>query len=508
MKLYLTIWNIRVSHFSISVLITLLPILIVLILLYFHTVSKLQNQALNASTESVKVLNQLFTDIDQINSTLLTSTNESCEILKPKLLKYTVTHTFIRTVNLTKDNVIYCSSYPKKNYTPISPEKNKKIKLLNKSTITPDKSFLYYHKEKGELGVLITIDGSYISYLLGSNKRAFFVIDDNWLNYKAIVTTNPKIKKSHDLIETKSTQYPFKVVSVLPFSNYLQYMFDRYFLFLLLFLFIMVNIGIQIYIRLPVYDIVNAMHNKQFIPYYQLIKSSDSENWHGVEVLTRWQHPKKGLILPCQFIPALEKSKFIIPFTLNLLEQVKKDFTNCLSLIPKGFHVAINISPKHLQTIKLALDCEEFLRSFPEEHITLVLELTERDIAEPTATTYNLFELLHELKVLISIDDFGTGHSSLSYLNKFKVDILKIDKSFISSLENNPSSQYITKSIIELANNLKVDIIAEGVENHQQKEYLIQHGVKYLQGFLYSKPAPISEIYSVLTQHNSTYSIH
>ncbi|UYZ83763.1 cyclic diguanylate phosphodiesterase [Entomomonas sp. E2T0] len=498
MKLYVTFWNIRILHLLISVVVTILPIIFIIILLYFHTVSKLQNKAITSSKQSIKTINNLLTEIDHSATKLLNISNPACEIIEPALIKYTVTHTYIRTLNLTKDSIIYCSSFADANYRSTFLAKGELMHLFSNNDITPDRSFVYYHKTKGAWGVLIAIDGSYLAYLLNNEKNSFLVINENWLDIKGLAQSSRSFKGNPDQIEVSSNQYPFKIITVLSLTTYLEYMLEHYLLFLLILSLVMIPIGIKVYIQLPIHDIVKAMRHKQFIPYYQLIKISNSDQWSGVEVLIRWQHPKKGLIMPNEFISAIERSKHIIPFTLNLMEHVKNDFIKNLEIIPKGFHISINISPKHLQTTKLALDCEKFLQHFPKEHIQLTLEITEREIAQPTETAKKLFNLLQDLKVFISIDDFGTGHSSLSYLTSFKVDYIKIDQSFVSTLEDSLSSRYIINGIIDLANNLNIYIIAEGVENHSQKEYLTQHGVKYLQGYLFSKPTPIAELQKIL----------
>lgn len=505
MKLYLTLWNIRIFHLFISILIAILPIFLLVIFLYFQTVTKLQDKVIASTRQSLQIIENMFAKIDQDATSFLTITNKPCKTIEHRLTNYTVKVPFVRTINLTKSNIIYCSSFFGAYHRSTFLEKNQLMQLFSNNDITPDRSFLYYHKTKGQWGVLIAIDGTYLAYLLrNDNPNSYLVIGNNWLDIKGVVRSPMHFKSAQDRFEITSKNYPFKVVSILSIATYFEYMFERYLLFLLIFSLIMVATGIQFYMRLPIYDIVRAMRHKQFVPYYQLIKTSNSPDWCGAEVLVRWLHPTKGLIMPNEFIPRLEKSKYIIPFTLNLMEQVKTEIMRHIEYIPKGFNIGINISPKHLQSVKLAADCKKFLEPFPNQYICLTLEITEREIAEPTAITNHLFKQLQDIKVLVSIDDFGTGHASLSYLQNFKVDSIKIDRSFVCTLADNSCSQYIINSIIELANNLEVDIVAEGVETDHQQQYLTERGVKYLQGFLFSKPAPITEVCQILAETNST----
>jgi len=146
-------------------------------------------------------------------------------------------------------------------------------------------------------------------------------------------------------------------------------------------------------------------------------------------------------------------------------------------------------------------DCREFLAAFAPGQVILVLELTERELIEPTDVTRRLFDALHALGVMIAIDDFGTGHSSLGYLRNFNVDYLKIDQSFVAMIGVDALSSHILDSIIELSGKLDLGIVAEGVETAQQCEYLAARGVDYLQGYLFGRPLPCDEFIKSLASH-------
>ena len=139
------------------------------------------------------------------------------------------------------------------------------------------------------------------------------------------------------------------------------------------------------------------------------------------------------------------------------------------------------------------------MAAFPPGHITLVLELTERELIESSEVTDRLFDELHALGVKIAIDDFGTGHSSLAYLRKFQVDCLKIDQSFVARIGIDTLSGHILDSIVELSAKLDLDIVAEGVETPEQRDYLAARGVDYLQGYLIGRPMPLESLLSSLT---------
>ena len=165
------------------------------------------------------------------------------------------------------------------------------------------------------------------------------------------------------------------------------------------------------------------------------------------------------------------------------------------------FHIGINITASHCQNLALVEDCRTFLGAFAPGSIHLVLELTERQLIEPTAMTLQLFEQLHQLGVMIALDDFGTGHSSLVYLRQFNVDFLKIDQSFVAMIGADALSRHILDSVIELSAKLDLGIVAEGVETTEQSEYLSAHGVNFLQGYLFGRPMPGADFIYALTHH-------
>lgn len=166
-----------------------------------------------------------------------------------------------------------------------------------------------------------------------------------------------------------------------------------------------------------------------------------------------------------------------------------------------GFHIGVNITASHCQDLDLVQDCREFLAAFAPGQVTLVLELTERELIQPTDTTARLFDALHQLGVMIAIDDFGTGHSSLGYLRNFNVDYLKIDQSFVAMIGADALSRHILDSIIELSGKLDLGIVAEGVETAEQCEYLAAQGVDFLQGYLFGRPLPCEEFIKSLSSH-------
>jgi EAL domain-containing protein (putative c-di-GMP-specific phosphodiesterase class I) len=246
---------------------------------------------------------------------------------------------------------------------------------------------------------------------------------------------------------------------------------------------------------------LRALEAGEFIPYFQPVVHGDSKQWSGTEVLMRWNHPKEGLVRPDLFIPFAEHSGLIVPMTRALMQQTAALLGPQSAGFATPFHIGINITASHCHDLELVEDCREFLAAFMPGSISLVLELTERELIEPTDITRQLFEQLHSLGVKIAIDDFGTGHSSLGYLRKFNVDFLKIDQSFVAMIGIDALSRHILDTIIELSAKLDLGIVAEGVETQAQAEYLTAHHVNFMQGYLFGKPMPAADFINALSHH-------
>lgn len=236
-------------------------------------------------------------------------------------------------------------------------------------------------------------------------------------------------------------------------------------------------------------DLRNALHKNQFVLYYQPIFNLDTGTIEGFEALIRWQHPEKGLVSPFKFIPVIEEMGLIIP----LGEWILNTACQQLSFWQKQFNLplklSVNLSVRQLNNCLLkTLDkILEIYQVFPN---TLTLEITESMLIENIEVTSHLLEEIKAKNISISIDDFGTGYSCFSYLHRLPVDILKIDRSFINDLELDHRNQLIAESIIALSKSIGMSVIAEGIETHNQKIWLQNHGCKFGQGYLFSPPLP------------------
>jgi Amt family ammonium transporter len=243
-----------------------------------------------------------------------------------------------------------------------------------------------------------------------------------------------------------------------------------------------------------------AIENDEFSLYYQPKVHCDTGKIIGYESLIRWHHPDDGLIPPNDFIPVIEGSGLIIQVGEWVIERAIKQLNEWraegLPLLP----VAVNISGHHLHSGTLP----DFVRKTTERYQIpgelIELEITEGVLTGNTEESISAMQAIKATNIRLSVDDFGTGYSSLSYLKKFPIDVLKIDRAFIRECDVNREDAAICKAIITLGKSLGLDIIAEGVETQAQLEFLRKHQCEVFQGFLYSRPLPADQVYTLHQQ--------
>ncbi|MEW6361998.1 MAG: putative bifunctional diguanylate cyclase/phosphodiesterase [Pyrinomonadaceae bacterium] len=255
-------------------------------------------------------------------------------------------------------------------------------------------------------------------------------------------------------------------------------------------------------------DLRFAFERNEFVLYYQPIIDLDAMELAGFEALVRWNHPCRGLVTPQEFISVAEASGLIQPITIKLLrsacEQLaawNRQFEN------RRLFVSVNLSAGHLSRSGIV----DALRSILYETETipdrLKLEITESAVMEDADRAITILRKIKDLGVGLSIDDFGTGYSSLSYLQRLPVDTLKIDRSFVSSMQNGADNGEIVRTVIAMAKALKLDVVAEGVETVHHLHQLRILGCEYGQGYLFSRPVTADEAQEIITNSTRWHSI-
>jgi len=244
-------------------------------------------------------------------------------------------------------------------------------------------------------------------------------------------------------------------------------------------------------------DLHGALAAGQFFLLYQPTIDLSDGSFTGFEALLRWSHPTRGVVQPDDFIPALESSGLIVPVGQWVLETACRQGAEWHS---RGhqFVVSVNVAAKQLQRDRIVDDVYGALTASGFEPGKLVLELTETALMQEVTTTVARLQLLKAIGVRLAIDDFGTGFSSLAYLQQFPIDILKIDRSFISAISDTSKAEAIIRTFVELGRALQLEVIAEGVENEAQRGQLAAADVDGGQGFLFARPLGVDEVDKLL----------
>ncbi|MBZ6377566.1 MULTISPECIES: putative bifunctional diguanylate cyclase/phosphodiesterase [Pacificimonas] len=246
-------------------------------------------------------------------------------------------------------------------------------------------------------------------------------------------------------------------------------------------------------------DLMNAMNSEQLEIHYQPLIDVKTRATIGYEALLRWRRPDGRLIMPDDFIPLAERCGLIVP----LGEWVIREAVRQLADFPDDVGVAVNVSPVQLRDGNLPATVMSALASCDQPGHRLELEITENVVLEDSSAVRASLETLQKMGVRLALDDFGTGYASLNYLRQFRFDKVKIDRSFISEFTSRKESLAVLRATIDLASNLGITTLAEGVESEEQMEQLAREGCRQAQGFLFSAAKPIGEFTGVPGQTGS-----
>ncbi len=241
-------------------------------------------------------------------------------------------------------------------------------------------------------------------------------------------------------------------------------------------------------------ELRGALARGQLTLHYQPKIDIATGDMRSVEALIRWRHPKRGLILPGEFIPIAEESGLILEIGEWVIREACRQARLWHQRQLPFLRVAVNVSPLQFRQGNFVKKIHAALKEHSLDATYLEIELTEATLMSNAETSVALLEELSELGVIVAIDDFGTGYSSMSYLQRFPVDKLKIDRSFISHVASNAGDASIVRAIISLAHGLRLKVIAEGVESEEQLNILKRMGCDQYQGFFRSAAVPAGEI--------------
>lgn len=412
----------------------------------------------------------------------------------------------VRSVNLGRDNEIYCTSvfggrkfqFDRTQYTQGS------LQLFQGNDITPSHPLMVY-SEQDDRGntTLIGIDGYYLYNILSvldGDAHLYLQVGNRVMNRKGEVTTTPKIKIP---VRLTSEQFNYSVIAdrgfasgAVAFIRYEQHTLIAILLASLLLAFLFRN-----YLRYRQtieYQLRKAIELKQLKPYIQPIINDEDGAIIGGEVLVRWEHPKQGFIAPDKFISVAEQTGLIKDVTAICFAEVSRQLRRQQSLLPKGLFICFNTSSVNFQDDEIVQLCQTFIQELKEAEVRLVLEITERESIENTLQTSEVTDKLRRIGIQFSLDDFGTGYANYSYIQQFNPEIIKIDKVFTFNIVTNNASALVVKNMVNLAKKFNCQIIAEGVEDKEQLTMLRNMGISIYQGYYFSQPVPVDEFIKML----------
>jgi EAL domain-containing protein (putative c-di-GMP-specific phosphodiesterase class I) len=237
-----------------------------------------------------------------------------------------------------------------------------------------------------------------------------------------------------------------------------------------------------------------GLRRNEFVLHYQPIVDLATEAIVGMEALVRWIHPDRGMVPPLDFIPEAEDCGFIIDLGAWVIEHACHEAATW----PAPMHVAVNLSVRQLADRCIVDTVQRAIASSGIDPSSLVLEVTESTLMANAETALGVLNELRDLGVRLAIDDFGTGYSSLLYLKRMPVDTLKVDRSFVDGLGDDPEDSAIVASVVGLAHAVGIGAVAEGVETQEQRRHLLALGCDRGQGYLWSRPVPSSEVPALL----------
>lgn len=460
-----------------------------------------------AAQYALKNIDQILEEASQATQTGLAVARAQCSLEEQYRLATVATlKPHLRTILLLKEGKIWCTSLPGNRLllTNVTDLPDSPLFLTASGQNIHDTASMVYQTRTADVTILVTVSDSQLRTALFTSQQNVdpqLVIGPNALGLRGDVRTfHPG---GTDTAFISSAAYPFGIQYQLPPLFSLTRIFHQGG-GMLLFIFFISCIGFWLLrkysgnVATPADALRQAIILGEIVPYYQPVVDGRDNSIRGIEVLARWKHPTAGFISPATFIPLAEKTGLIIPLTQSLMRQVVEHMNLISTKLPEGFHIGINVSAAHINSPGFVEDCLKYQSGFIHQHLTLVLEVTEREPLSVDEQLLNKLNSLHTHHFAIALDDFGTGYSGLSYLHDLKIDYIKIDQSFVGRVNDDEDSTKLLDCVLELARKLSLIIVAEGVETRTQLDYLNRNHITLLQGYYFYKPVKFVELVKIL----------
>ncbi|EOC1566285.1 cyclic di-GMP phosphodiesterase [Cronobacter dublinensis] len=462
-------------------------------------------------------LNTYFAQLKASADALQPLTLAECGAVSAELTSRAAFNVNVRAFLLLRNGAAYCSSatgrlqLPLRDFAPdIDTRKAVDISIITGTPMMPDKPSIvmwFGNPLMAGRGIVTTLNVNLTPYLVYTARQndlngLALVAKDRALTTFSGRAMTPDELPAEPLRSESVRGYPLKLYlygDTMPAE-------DRH-LALLLGLLLGVLGGVLTVVLLALRarsgrEIVSGIKRNQFFVVYQPVVDAATRQIRGVEALMRWKHPAAGMIPPDAFISFAEAQGLIVPLTRHLFKLIAQDVPHLQQSLPPGAKLGINIAPGHLHSPEFQTDIQKFHASLPPDYFQLVFEITERDMIREKEAI-GLFEWLHQQGYEIAVDDFGTGHSALIYLERFTLDYLKIDRGFVNAIGTETITSPVLDAVISLAKRLNMATVAEGVETQEQAKWLSVRGVNFLQGYYFSRPVRAGELPASMKEMDS-----
>ncbi|EPT8871894.1 cyclic di-GMP phosphodiesterase [Cronobacter dublinensis] len=462
-------------------------------------------------------LNTYFAQLKASADALQPLTLAECGAVSAELTSRAAFNVNVRAFLLLRNGAAYCSSatgrlqLPLRDFAPdIDTRKAVDISIITGTPMMPDKPSIvmwFGNPLMAGRGIVTTLNVNLTPYLVYTARQndlngLALVAKDRALTTFSGRAMTPDELPAEPLRSESVRGYPLKLYlygDTMPAE-------DRH-LALLLGLLLGVLGGVLTVVLLALRarsgrEIVSGIKRNQFFVVYQPVVDAATRQIRGVEALMRWKHPAAGMIPPDAFISFAEAQGLIVPLTRHLFKLIAQDVPHLQQSLPPGSKLGINIAPGHLHSPEFQADIQKFHASLPPDYFQLVFEITERDMIREKEAI-GLFEWLHQQGYEIAVDDFGTGHSALIYLERFTLDYLKIDRGFVNAIGTETITSPVLDAVISLAKRLNMATVAEGVETQEQAKWLSVRGVNFLQGYYFSRPVRAGELPASMKEMDS-----
>jgi len=422
---------------------------------------------------------------------------KDCSVFLKKNAALLLFNRDIRSIGVTDKNTIICSSIESLNgiEVPILTEEPGRIRLFCLPQ-APYNSYLA-PKDAGAILLKISYTPTYATYF-AFYPEIFKELLDDYSQYDVLIKFENALLYKRRVIH-KVNDFPdgelYRVEFNFKLYSFLAYLFINHgivmFFWTVAFL-IVVNRRSPIFekFKTSYWEVDRAIKRSQFHPYLQPVFDING-TLTGAEVLVRWIHPKKGIIPPNEFINEVEANGKIKDITRMLVNKCSFHLRNIEYLRNNDFHLGFNVCAIQFDSNCLYEDVVKLQNELSDNPVKIALEITERHEFENEVFT-SYINRLKDRNVLIALDDFGTGHCSMKYLINTRIDIIKIDRTFINTITSGEST-HVLNAIINLAKTTDIELLAEGVENIEQFTYLHEREIGQYQGFYFDKPLPIEE---------------